>query len=601
MPANLIKRTGLRDGFFLGSALLFLTLWSWSLWWAHHRWGIYDWNTSEQRLEALRATLVEFHQWPGNNPWMTGGLPLLGNPTLSIFSIPGILSLLIGTHWGLHLSYLFLIYIGFLGAWFLSATWWQERWLRLAFCLYVVANPALIYHATAGHLGFINYYFLPAALCFFLRYDQDRWSGLKAGLIMGAAFLHSLSYIIEYAFVIFFPVLLWHYLCHSRRNRDSLIRWNMLFFTSFLALCIYRITTILPVAEAFPRILKIRFHLGLATAIKAFFYPVTGLVSMASADKVFCGSAVEVCCYLGLIASLLFVASLRNRFRWWHATAVILVWASLGNDHPYYLMYWIMKLPVFSSHLCFERIRIFIPLFVGIAAVEGIKVLWTIGRTQWARGLAILVGGLLALEVLWVSYLIMLNSHVDTTVSHESSYAARFENWGVSPLPQNLPSTNVQHTYFTTRLNQGYLRGQGDSYILPDVTAVMGLEEKGYIAEFHQEGHPVEPEVWTPNRILLRGLDPTKPLTVNMNPGSPWHLNGVPLFPKDKIVELQKTFVVMPDIGGTVELTYHHPGQAAGIIGTLCMMTALGLAVYYYGRRDAKFPDSRLEAQGSHL
>jgi hypothetical protein len=75
----------------------------------------------------------------------------------------------------------------------------------------------------------------------------------------------------------------------------------------------------------------------------------------------------------------------------------------------------------------------------------------------------------------------------------------------------------------------------------------------------------------------------------------------VPLFPKDKIVELQKTFVVMPDKSGAVELTYHHPRQTAGLIGTLCMMTALGLAVCYYVKRDAKFTDYRFEAQRSHL
>lgn len=215
-----ISPVHLRRYFLWGSVSVFLAFWSWPLWWAHNRWGVFDWNTSSQRVEAMRATIIEFHQWPGNNPWMTGGVPLLGNPMIGTFSLPSIFSLLVGTHWGLHLSCLLLIGIGFSGAWLLSRIWWSDRWLRILFSLYVVANPAMIYHATAGHLAFLNYYFLPAILYFFLRYDQDRWSGLKAGLLMSAAFLHSVAYIVQYAFLIFSPLLLWHYWRRSPPKGD---------------------------------------------------------------------------------------------------------------------------------------------------------------------------------------------------------------------------------------------------------------------------------------------------------------------------------------------------------------------------------------------
>lgn len=253
-------------------------------------------------------------------------------------------------------------------------------------------------------------------------------------------------------------------------------------------------------------------------------------------------------------------------------------------------MYWIMKLPSFSSHLCFERIRIFIYPFLGISAVEGVRVLLALSKADWSRGLVILAGVTLALEVLWVSHRIMINSHVDAVVSHVSSYAAPFENWGVTPLPVNLPAADkVEYTYFSTRLNQGYLRGLGDSYIIPAVTLAKGREESDYIGEFHQSGNVVKPQSWSPNRIVLTGLDPAKPLTINMNPGNPWHLNGTPLFPGYRVVELSKPFVVMPDKDGRALLTYNAPGHALGLYGMLLLGGLLVATILYYARNPA-FP-----------
>ncbi|MSR16151.1 MAG: hypothetical protein EXR86_16725, partial [Gammaproteobacteria bacterium] len=179
---------------------LFIAVWASGLWVASDRWGIGDWGCNTARLEAIRATVVEFGQWPGNNPWISGGLPLLGNPTLSLFSIPGVLSLFVGAHWGNQLAILLLIYIGWAGSWLLSGLWWKETWLRAVFSFYIIANPALIHHLTGGHLAFPNFYFLPAAFYFFLRWSDDPWSGLKAGAILGLAFLHSLAYMVQYAF-----------------------------------------------------------------------------------------------------------------------------------------------------------------------------------------------------------------------------------------------------------------------------------------------------------------------------------------------------------------------------------------------------------------
>ena len=92
------------------------------------------------------------------------------------------------------------------------------------------------------------------------------------------------------------------------------------------------------------------------------------------------------------------------------------------------------------------------------------------------------------------------------------------------------------------------------------------------VLEFHQDGRTVEPVYWSPNKILLEGLDPHLPLVVNLNPGSPWYNNGKQLFPQYSIVEQLKPFVVMPDEDGVVNLTYNYPRQGVGIIGTITLL-----------------------------
>jgi hypothetical protein len=45
---------------------------------------------------------------------------------------------------------------------------------------------------------------------------------------------------------------------------------------------------------------------------------------------------------------MLFAVSLWRGFKWWHALALILIWAGIGDDGRLLIMYWIHKLPGFA-------------------------------------------------------------------------------------------------------------------------------------------------------------------------------------------------------------------------------------------------------------
>ena len=102
----------------------------------------------------------------------------------------------------------------------------------------------------------------------------------------------------------------------------------------------------------------------------------------------------------------------------------------------------------------------------------------------------------------------------------------------------------------------------------------------------------VEPDYWSPNRIEFSKLDAQVPLSLNMNPSSAWHNNGIKIFPDYKIIEVNKRFDVMPDKDGIVILTYVFPGKKLGVITTVVFLIISILVVGYFRRKDMKFENN---------
>lgn len=562
-----------------------IAAWALPMWCVPGMTGISDWDSAGVRFEAVRRTVLEFGQWPGHNPWLTGGVPLLGNPAMDLLSIKGLFVMIFGTFWGLRLSVLIYMFIGFIGAWKLAGIWWRDSFIKSVFSFYVLANPALIYHLSVGHQIFLNYYFMPLFMYFFLRFKEDKWSGLKAAVVFGIAFNDSPGYMVQYAALILICLSAYFFISDYKENSRMLRRWLVLFVPLCAALTFYRTMTILPLAFDFPRVANLKVHFNWLGLLKLYFVPYIKLGAIFPVDK-YSGLAYpwEVCSYTGIMAFFLFLLSFRRGFRWWQAMTILLVWACSGNDSCFHIMYWIQKIPSFSSHACFTRIRMFTLLFFGIAAVGGLNYLWTKYKEhniRFLRYVIIGIGIFMIAEPLVVSHLIMKSSHVRIAPWTGDNPANKFQNISSLSWPNDTPGNiknYVNLTYRAIRMNLGWLRGFGDSYINED-TVRIGRDEPGYMGEFHQSGKDVEPIFWSPNKIVFKKLDPGVPLVVNMNPGNPWYNNGQQLFPEYRIVEPSKPFEVMPNEKGVVELTYRHPGQKTGIIGTIVLLIIAGFVV----------------------
>ena len=212
---------------------LAVALWASPIWFTPGMIGIGDWDIIMQRYEVLRRTVMDFGQWPGHNPWNAGGVPFLGTPLLSILSIKGLLVLALGTYWGLRAGVLIYVFICFMGSWKLSGIWWKDRFIRLVFSFYVTSNTALAYHSAVGHLMFQTFCFMPLLIFFLFRFNQDKWSGLKAAIVLGVAFNDSPMYMVQYGMLVLGCIYAYLFLSNYKENARALIRWIIIFIPVF--------------------------------------------------------------------------------------------------------------------------------------------------------------------------------------------------------------------------------------------------------------------------------------------------------------------------------------------------------------------------------
>ncbi len=144
-------------------------------------WG--DFNFFAQAYEAIRISILHYHQFPWLNPWMSGGVPLYANPQIGVFSLQTIFVLLFGAPIGLKISLAVYTFFGYGAAYLLfrkyfgieklAATALSLIWL---FCSFFVAH-------LPEHFTFVWYMLAPGYF-----YGALAFRNWRSGLVLGFAF-----------------------------------------------------------------------------------------------------------------------------------------------------------------------------------------------------------------------------------------------------------------------------------------------------------------------------------------------------------------------------------------------------------------------------
>jgi hypothetical protein len=566
-----------------------ITSWFYPIWYMHDLVVLGDGNIYLQRFEAIRKTVVDFGQWPGNNPWNAGGQPIEGTHGRFVISIIGLLTILFGAKTGLGISLIIFNAIGYFGSLKLAKLFCKDIYFKHTFAILVTTNSAVLFHFSAGHFIFLNYYLIPIVLYYFFRFEKDKWSGLKAGILVGIAFNENPTYLVQFLILILSVIGIFHFLKSNRDIRKKIIFWALTFLPVFGTIISFHLIALLYTIGEFPRVSQIIFTYPIETIFKSYFYPFVDIDKRAFSDPagVSAGSCTrsthENAMYIGLLSIPFIIASFCKGIKWWHVITFVLILCSIGNSNAILPMYWIQKIPTFSSWGCFNRIRMITNIFVSICIVCGMSFLYNYYKEKILNlkipfipklifikksSIVIILIILIVAERLLVGNLIIRDTHkpydeADKFYSTFKKYQNNKDFFNVSVIPP----------YEATLNNIGILRGGGDSHLPMDYgekidgvyPGTIGFDEEGYVGEFYQNKKVIKPNYWSPNLITFSNLNPKEPLIVNMNRSKFWYANGKKLFPNDRVIEVKKKFLVFPDQAGNLILSYEYPGKKIGI------------------------------------
>lgn len=517
---------------------------------------IYPW------ADALRLTIVKYHQFPWWNAWLFSGEPFLAEPQTALLTPDTLFIVAFGAVAGYKLIVLFWAAVGYEGSRFLCRQLFGRRPLVDALSIIPALSPALALHLSVGHAVLVAFWLFPWLLALSLTWQQSAPRAVALGVVVGCFFLTYIHYTIIIGFTIVAPIVLLRLIRGARSPRT----WRLagLVVCTALAMGFTRLVLAAQLISGFPRMESTHYPIvaTLSDVAYALVQPLQTRLLIPDIDHL---RWWEVGSYVGLTALLLaLVGFLRGdrRLRLILVAALLCFVFSWNNRDRFFPGTWMHVIPPWRYMVIAPRWRLFGCYFVLLGAVEGLLAVGARGRVA-AAVLAVFVVGDLGLNTWWAS---------------RDTYTAAPPPWQMAPDPPRTVRDTHETVWPHVRMNlvamgpEVPLLGWREHYPKRD-----HLDTPGYRGDFVGT-RPVTVESWSPNRIVLIGF-PGDTLTLNINPGSYWLMNGQRLFPEARPMEIEQPFHVVVPPGGRVELVARPPHVAALLL--IQALFALGAVLLY--------------------
>jgi hypothetical protein len=138
-----------------------------------------------EMIDAMRVSIIDYHELPLWNPYQCGGVPLWDNPQ-GVSAAPFLwLTLPLGTTRGIEVWCILHSAIGFVCMWLLA-----RRELGMSRGAALVASAAFAFagvhnqHLTGGHLAWASYLYYPLALLLWRRAERDARCAVGLGILV---------------------------------------------------------------------------------------------------------------------------------------------------------------------------------------------------------------------------------------------------------------------------------------------------------------------------------------------------------------------------------------------------------------------------------
>lgn len=532
-----------------------------------------------QLAEAFRKSVLGYHQFPMWNPWISGGIPLFAHVVYGVVSIQSVFVVLLGAVFGSKVSFVIYQIIGFFGYRALFKKGFGASAYRSIALAYIPTFGTFLIHRTmSGHFPFLLTCFTPWLMLYFMQRGSRKRAWLYFALIYAVMIWASPHYTTIMSMVvigIWFAYETTYEAIKAAKRKvwndfKAKLKHDALFFAkafaAVLVLAGYRLYFVFSFMGDYPR---------LETTSKEPFTGIyNGLYALWGPDQFNNPPSLpsgwgwaEASAYIGIGTLLCLLLVLFAQFRNWRAKRpsifryplVILVALfvtffviSMGDFGPFSPYHIISQLPVFSSMRVATRWLFWCSLVVLmiLAAYKNKRFKTAINVILALTVIELFVTNV---QILGNAYFLRTNQFRPPTSEFNEEFHFR------SPRPEFVNDPNFykvypydENLYEATRNNVGQIIA-GDALV--DTRQPNSTIHCGY----SQGNCPfVTPNAklvyWSPNKIVLTRQAPG-PITLNMNIGKDWIVNGKAIFAKERIVNTMKPFIVN-DPSNTIVIEY---------------------------------------------
>lgn len=174
---------------------------------------IYPW------ADALRLSILKYHQFPWWNPWSMSGQPFFAEPQTAVLMPDTLLLVAGGAVVGYKLVILFYALVGYEGSRFLCRHLFGDSRFVGGVAIIPALLPPLALHLGVGHAVLISFWLFPWLLGLSLTWSQSAGRSLAFGTVIGCFFLTYIHYSIIIGFTIAGAIVL-RQLFRSYRSRE---------------------------------------------------------------------------------------------------------------------------------------------------------------------------------------------------------------------------------------------------------------------------------------------------------------------------------------------------------------------------------------------
>ncbi len=474
---------------------------------------LWDWDFIRVMAWVAWKTIVGFHQVPVWNPYLCGGIPMIGDPQTSVITPLLLLHLVFGPVVGLHLEIPVHLAIGWAGGYVLARVLELRRLAAVVCATIFPSSSWLFLHMAVGHHIILPTTYWPWMLAFALMATGLRrlgWAAV-AGLMVALMFFEGAPYQVSYAVLLLVFVLV--PISIGRRDlRPLLVLGTALAFTAGFAAI-----KLLPTYAFIGQHTRPGYtpeHVLLRDVAVGLFDRNQVSTHYGVADWGFFEAGAYLSPFFVVLLMIGAVARWREAWPWLVAGAVMLGLA-LGNFAPLAPWNLLHQFPVYSSERVAIRLLVPFILCASVTAAYGMDFLER-SRPPWTTALAAFLFAAGFIDSLIVSP----QSLKSIPVGSE-----RF----TTPSQIFMQFRNPDHTDFTMqmlRFNQANI-GMLHCYEFTDLpTPALGYNEAGYQGEQHLTGSgAVQLLRWTPNALTYQ-VETAAPntLIINENYDPGWRL-----------------------------------------------------------------------------